>query len=137
MFRHLLIEINCKHLFGSRIQSVNDWENHVIRGGPPDGLSRAVSDYPKRGLLVSGKMVFKVRFDLIETQKGVMGGYLLQALQLLPIQRVSAFCDSDAILSKVLAPVLQGISQLAFTDAYVVRQRAPSAISSNGSYCAQ
>ena len=61
LFRHYFIDINCIHLFDYRAGSLNAWSQHILQGGPPDELSRSISDFPKRGLLVCCCLVCELR----------------------------------------------------------------------------
>ncbi|OCB88939.1 cytochrome P450 [Sanghuangporus baumii] len=51
LFRHYFIDVNCMHLFDYSAGSLNAWSRNILQGGPPDELSRAISDFPKQGLL--------------------------------------------------------------------------------------
>ncbi|KAH8115847.1 cytochrome P450 [Phellopilus nigrolimitatus] len=53
LFHHLMIDINCMHLFFYDCDSLTAWKQHNIglTSAPPDRLSMAIGDFPKRGVL--------------------------------------------------------------------------------------
>ncbi|EJD03454.1 cytochrome P450 [Fomitiporia mediterranea MF3/22] len=83
LFRHFFIDINCTHLFAYEAGSLKSWSEHILHGCQPDELSRAIYDFPKRGLL-----------------RSVLPKWLWNALEQIPIYRWQQFCDSDARLGR-------------------------------------
>ncbi|KAH8114074.1 cytochrome P450 [Phellopilus nigrolimitatus] len=85
LLRHLMIDINCMHLFAYNVHSLPAWKQHNIGAAraPSDLLSMAIEDFPKRGVLKSALPV-----------------WLWSILTYIPNQRVQLLFDSDRILSR-------------------------------------
>ncbi|KAL5508728.1 hypothetical protein ACEPAG_4763 [Sanghuangporus baumii] len=83
LFRHYFIDINCMHLFDYNAGSLDALSQNILQGGAPDELSRAISDFPKQGLL-----------------RDSLPRWLWNLLRKIPIQRWQLFCDSDALLGR-------------------------------------
>ncbi|THH09229.1 hypothetical protein EW145_g2183 [Phellinidium pouzarii] len=95
LLRHLMIDINCLHLFGYNVSSLKAWSRHIVDAGISDPLSDAISDFPKRGLI-----------------KSTLPAWLWGLVQHIPNRRWKKFCDSDARLGKFVTDRVQEMREL-------------------------
>ncbi|KLO04572.1 cytochrome P450 [Schizopora paradoxa] len=83
LFRHMMIDINGVHMFNFDAKSLSAWSDHIFSGDSPNRLSMAISDYPKRGMLI-----------------GILPDVLWNALQYIPWTRWQYFYESSNYVGK-------------------------------------
>lgn len=101
LFRNLMVEVIVSSSYGYRLGAVGKWAHQA-----EDPLSVAISDFPKRGILVRSPITCCFLHNAyLCWQRSVVPTWAWKLICRIPNARWRQLCDSDKIMAEVGSPI--------------------------------